>query len=906
MTTLATKRLPINNLYKKSFLAHAKPTAGFVTLTVRSDNNELIRRKQECPCGGGCPSCKKELGIQTKFKINEPGDRYEQEADRIADQVMRITDQQALGLSRTDTNIQRKCVGCSSGKSPCPQCAEQEEIQRKPIAETITPLIQRQREELDEEEEELLRAKKMPGQTPQISPSLGNQINSFTGGGQPLPGFVGSYFEPRFGCDFSEVRVHTDSLAAEAAKTLNARAFTVGRDVVFGAGEYAPRNSQGQQLMAHELTHVVQQGASQNLVSKASPQTIQRAPAVDDETLCELAEFPPAAVWFTDPVLTRIRVDEALMALGSVGETVALMQQAVVAWGCDEGLGHLLPKFGVDGIFGSETRAAVKTFQGRQGIVDDGIVGPITMGELDGLIGDAITQRAVEEIDAPATVAPGSQVLIRALTHDHSPAAVPVRWTLEEAPLGTTLPDTGLHVTLLSAPQVGGTVVLSARNSPGGGSAQGSITVTQIPTSSSCKPQGSKPANLLAEPLGGLFNQVQFPLHTPHCGPELTVKADPSGAKPCWSLEQVKGGPPIATGTTINPTQAADNQSEIKVGKGQKVGDIKVLAQGHGTANRTLNMPIRSHPTGISSTTVIVKPPSSTDYLANFNHTFDSQVGNQGSLKGVHLIETFSSQAKGVIEEGGKTTDKSFTLKTATPKSGSAKSTSVQKSPIGPGQFEFEHQRMDKDALKTETFVLNAAGQFGSITEGDSLSTLHTAVDIQRALLHAGRTNKVKFPFKAAIEVTQNLHWYCRLDMKTQPWSKFVSLQHVRELVIEKPGKNAKVSIGVETKTSDFKLIHPYKGAHAVFNVEVEPNDPKVNTTAQIKAETSDTSGLKALEFSILPTPKIGASDTTIHPDTGKLTIGKEPGTIGVRVTVKATKGTGKKENFVPIEVKIE
>jgi len=105
-----------------------------------------------------------------------------------------------------------------------------------------------------------------------------------------------------------------------------------------------------------------------------------------DDALCEGVEFPPAAVWFSDPMLARIRANKALMRFGSNGEPVALVQQAVVAWGCNEGLGHLLPKFGVDGLFRSETRAAVKTFQGRQGIKDDGIVGPITMTELDRFI----------------------------------------------------------------------------------------------------------------------------------------------------------------------------------------------------------------------------------------------------------------------------------------------------------------------------------------------------------------------------------------------------------------------------------------------------------------------------------------------------------------------------------------
>jgi hypothetical protein len=76
-----------------------------------------------------------------------------------------------------------------------------------------------------------------------------------------LPGNVHSYFEPRFGRDFSPVRLHTDVGAAEAARAVNARAFTLGRDIVFGTGQYAPETDAGRRLLAHELTHVLQQGA---------------------------------------------------------------------------------------------------------------------------------------------------------------------------------------------------------------------------------------------------------------------------------------------------------------------------------------------------------------------------------------------------------------------------------------------------------------------------------------------------------------------------------------------------------------------------------------------------------------------------------------------------------------------
>lgn len=77
--------------------------------------------------------------------------------------------------------------------------------------------------------------------------------------GQPLDAGARAFMEPRFGFDFSGVRVHTDARAAESAQSVNALAYTVGRNVVFGAGQYAPATSEGKRLVAHELTHVVQQ-----------------------------------------------------------------------------------------------------------------------------------------------------------------------------------------------------------------------------------------------------------------------------------------------------------------------------------------------------------------------------------------------------------------------------------------------------------------------------------------------------------------------------------------------------------------------------------------------------------------------------------------------------------------------
>jgi hypothetical protein len=153
--------------------------------------------------------------IQAKLAINPPNDIYEQEAKRVADQVMRMPGP-TVARERRDTT----------------------KLAELPVAPAIVHEV------------------------------LGRS-------GQPLDPATRSYFEPRFGTDFSDVRVHTDEKAVESARAVNARAYTAGRDVVFGAGQYAPGATEGQRLLAHELVHTLQQTAAGT--HEAQPTTIQRA-----------------------------------------------------------------------------------------------------------------------------------------------------------------------------------------------------------------------------------------------------------------------------------------------------------------------------------------------------------------------------------------------------------------------------------------------------------------------------------------------------------------------------------------------------------------------------------------------------------------------------------------------------
>jgi hypothetical protein len=180
--------------------------------------------------------------IQTKLEIGAPNDRFEQEAERVADRVMRMPDP-SIGTSLAPVGIQRLCAEC------------EEEVQRQPV---------------DDEEE--VRMKRASGATPEIAPGLQTRISGLCSGGQPLSPALRGFFEPRFGHDFSQVHLHHGSQAGEAARALGARAYTLGQDVVFGQGQYRPESNQGRRLIAHELTHVIQQaGASRPFVQRQGP-----------------------------------------------------------------------------------------------------------------------------------------------------------------------------------------------------------------------------------------------------------------------------------------------------------------------------------------------------------------------------------------------------------------------------------------------------------------------------------------------------------------------------------------------------------------------------------------------------------------------------------------------------------
>ncbi|MET0391909.1 MAG: DUF4157 domain-containing protein [Chitinophagaceae bacterium] len=129
----------------------------------------------------------------------------------------------------------------------------------KPAPVPITP-VQRKCAHCEAEEKEVQR--KENGPETEAGSGLENYIGGLGASGQPLSNEVRSFYEPRFGRDFSNVRVHTDQVAAKSAQSINALAYTSGNNIVFNNGQYSPGTDSGKRLLGHELTHVVQQGDS--------------------------------------------------------------------------------------------------------------------------------------------------------------------------------------------------------------------------------------------------------------------------------------------------------------------------------------------------------------------------------------------------------------------------------------------------------------------------------------------------------------------------------------------------------------------------------------------------------------------------------------------------------------------
>ena len=205
--------------------------------------------------------------VQMKMTVNKPGDKFEQEADSTATKVMRMPDPTT---APKDEKIQRQPDDKLQKK-------EEDKLQKAPDEQIQKADLNQ--EKLQKAPDEKLQRKSGAG-APAVAASTQTAIQNKTTGGQPLSNDVRSYMEPRFGADFGNIRIHSDPESARLSNHLSARAFTYQNHVFFSRDQYQPGTGEGKQLLAHELTHTIQQGhavqRSPQVATTATPPAVQR------------------------------------------------------------------------------------------------------------------------------------------------------------------------------------------------------------------------------------------------------------------------------------------------------------------------------------------------------------------------------------------------------------------------------------------------------------------------------------------------------------------------------------------------------------------------------------------------------------------------------------------------------
>ena len=267
--------------------------------------------------------------FQPKLTIGKADDSYEREADAVADKVVSRTSSAAPATSSQDANALQKQEISSIQRLATPEedkmpatndgrMAEDKKIQEKPMVQKMEapkeeekPAVQKMEAPKEEEEpiqakaeeeeavqakaeeEEPIQAKAEEEEPIQAKAGSGGgvasqavtaKINSTKGRGNPLPMATKGKMESAFGRDFSDVHIHKDTSSVELNKELHAQAFTHGKDIYFNSGKFNPENREGGHLLAHELTHVVQQNNSvqKKVQLKAKSTRFQKDPVLEE------------------------------------------------------------------------------------------------------------------------------------------------------------------------------------------------------------------------------------------------------------------------------------------------------------------------------------------------------------------------------------------------------------------------------------------------------------------------------------------------------------------------------------------------------------------------------------------------------------------------------------------------
>ena len=397
--------------------------------------------------------------IQAKLKVNQPGDPFEQEADQVANAVVGMSGPVGIGAAirgAGPASVQRRCSCAGSGS--CKQCQEQAEVQRSEMA----------------------------GDSNSAPPSVDHVVRS---PGQPLSRESRAFFEPRFGRNFENVRIHTDSAAAASARDIRALAYTTGSDIAFGAGRYRPETLEGRRLIAHELTHVVQQ--SSNRVARS----VQRvcgptdiAAAVAGRASCNdsfggrflsglpLFKFNQGCDDFATGQDTALQTSVAGEPATATFEIHGFASSdGATAFNRDLGCARAMKAFSV--------MTTADSAHGFAGIAAPRITAVVNHGPVSSSSAPASSLRSVvirvlggSPGPTPTPAPPGLQTVT--IPPDIRGAATPPAMTQNRIPPRVATPVT---VTFAGTPTISTPVILSVE---GGGSGNGSATVDGAPSAS--------------------------------------------------------------------------------------------------------------------------------------------------------------------------------------------------------------------------------------------------------------------------------------------------------------------------------------------------------------------------------------------------------------------------------------
>lgn len=325
--------------------------------------------------------------IQAKLAVSQPDDKFELEADRVAEKVVSMPDNLVQHNSQAP---QRSHNVNDLAQSTTPANEESSERSDEKESELDDELIQTQTRS-EHPIYQTITHKPTENSPPTPFPAISSILNNKLGAGRRLTKSMRHYFEPRMNNDFSNVRIHTDNQANELANSIDAKAFAHGQHIVFADHQYAPTTLSGKKLLAHELTHIVQQNGQSSSV-------LSRTPADDTVVKCRgiSIPFPDKAEFAENDQLNTIRqsifqAQNRYFYPPSQGFGVRLIQRFLLNTLCagfeqsdlEENLGS----------YNAQTKKAVIQFQGthqdanNKALVKDGKLGPATLGSMDQVVG---------------------------------------------------------------------------------------------------------------------------------------------------------------------------------------------------------------------------------------------------------------------------------------------------------------------------------------------------------------------------------------------------------------------------------------------------------------------------------------------------------------------------------------